>query len=177
MTVRDIIQVLETGGDAAMEKILTQPARVVTDFDEYLHRLIGDLRDTMWRHEICVGLAAPQVGEDLRVAVVNWERGSRDDDLILINPIVMNTSGKKDLKRESCMSLWGLTGDVERRDKVSIRYADESGQQKSASFEGFGARAVQHEIDHLDGVLYRRRLKAEAELRPIDIFEKDTWRA
>jgi peptide deformylase len=176
MAVREIIQVTVTGGDDTTERILTKVSKQVTSFDDSLLALIDDLRDTMWHHTICVGLAAPQIGHDLKVAVVNSEHETREDDLILVNPVIMNRSGKKDIKRESCMSIWGLGGEVERRDKVSVRYTDGFGEVRLVSFEGFVARAVQHEIDHLDGVLYRQHLKAGTELTVVDIFDNDTWR-
>ena len=174
--LREIIQTKDTGGTFATEEILRSHAIEVENFDDYLSAVLTDLRDTMWHHSICVGLAAPQIGVGLRIAVVNWSRNSRENDLIFVNPKILQTSGKKDVKRESCMSLWGLYGDVQRRDKINIEYADESGRVSSSAFEGFPARAVQHEIDHLDGVLYRERLKSGAELTATDLFADGTWR-
>lgn len=176
MTIREIIQVTVTGGDVATEQMLTTATKQVTNFDEVLRALVTDLRDTMWHHSICVGLAAPQIGCNVRVAVVNTSRDAREDDLVLVNPVVMNVSGKKDTKRESCMSMWGLCGDVERKDKISVRYTDEEGHAQVTTFDGFTARAVQHEIDHLEGIMYRKRLKAGAELAHTDLFDNETWR-
>lgn len=177
MSVRDIIQTPNTGGTVEDKVILETPTQQVEDFTDPLRELLIDLQDTMWHHSICRGLAAPQIGIGLRVAVVNWDRNSRDNDLILVNPKIVNTSGKKDVKRESCMSLWGLCGDVIRRDKIVVQYRDHFGKDHESAFEGFPARAIQHEVDHLDGVLYSKRLKSGGELAPTDLFDGESWRA
>lgn len=100
---------------------------------------------------LCVGLAANQIGQNLRIAVV--ERPDKEP-LVLLNPTIVSASGKKDKKRESCMSVWGLTAEVERRTKVRVAYQDLDLAPHEETFEGFLARVVQHEIDHLVGVLY-----------------------
>lgn len=124
MSVRRIVQaeILSSGVDKGA---LGEPSKTVIDFDESLCELVADLQDTMWAYPFCVGLAAPQIGVNLRVAVINPTRESRDDDLVLVNPTVLSMAGKKDRKYESCMSVWGYQGTVERRSKVgraSIRH-------------------------------------------------------
>lgn len=177
MSARTIIQLKCTGGDNMSEKMLESPSVKVVDFGPSLQALVEDLRDTMWNYDICVGLAAPQIGVPLRVAVVNWERNSRDDDLILINPHIISVTGKKDVKRESCMSVWGLCGNVERRSKVDMSYLDGSFTPQRAAFDGFGARVIQHEVDHLDGRLYPERMRAGGTLESIEIFDNLSWKA
>lgn len=168
MSQRTIVQSQQTGGTSDDEILLTSPARPVTIFDESLARIVEDLLDTMHAQPLCVGLAAPQIGVDLSVAVVA-RAGSLSADLVLINPVVLSTSGKKDVKRESCMSLWGLAGPVERRSKSSIEYYNLEGILQAASFEGFLARVVSHEIDHLSGTLFRSH--SPGDLTKTDIFD------
>jgi peptide deformylase len=174
MSERKILQVTATGGDKNSENVLTSPARFVSSIDDAIHQVIQDLRDTLWAFQVCVGLAAPQIGVDLRIAVLNWERESRDEDLVMINPELLSTSGKRDTKRESCMSVWGLQGEVERRTRALVRFLDEEGSPQEISFTGFGARVVQHEMDHLDGQLYRDRLRSGASLLKTDLFDRDS---
>ena len=164
---RDIWQVQRTGGSPEQEQLLRSRTQLATFGADDLDRLSADLLSTMSSYSICVGLASTQIGVPLRVAIV---RRSDADPLVLINPEVTATSGKKDSKRESCMSIWGLCGEVERRDKVRVRYQDRSGASVEEQFHGFESRVVQHEIDHLDGVLYDERLNTDASLESIDIF-------
>jgi peptide deformylase len=169
MTVRLLVQATLNGA-TAIGGSLTEPTRVAELDDNELHQLIEDLRDTMWHHEICVGLAAPQIGDQRRVAVVNPIRKSRDEDIVLINPTILSVSGKKDTKRESCMSVWGMQGDVERRSRVEVRFTQTDGSSATHKYEGFIARVVQHEVDHLDGVLYVARLKSGSRLAAAEHF-------
>jgi len=151
--------------------VLETPTIPVSGIDDSVLKLVEDLRDTMWSYDICVGLAAPQVGERLRVAVVNPKRESRDEDLPLINPVLISTWGAKDSKRESCMSLWGLQGEVVRRSKVKVRFTNILGEEEERVFEGFIGRVIQHEVDHLDGILYVRRLESASDLEPSAVFD------
>lgn len=134
--------------------ILSTPAKSVTNFkDDELAELIVDMIDTLQADPICVGLAAPQLGVDLRVAVVCPSRKSTDITVI-INPTSVQATGQKDLKRESCMSLPNQAGSVERRKKLRVTFSDEDGETTDAVFQGFAARVVAHEIDHLEGIMY-----------------------
>lgn len=135
--------------------------------------VIEELREAMWAYSVCVGLAAPQIGSGIRVAVANWKRQSPEDDLVLINPVVLRSSGKKDRKRESCMSLWGVTGEVERRDKIEVGFFDQLGCQRSLTLSGFPARVVLHEVSHLDGLLYDRQLAPGRRLETTGLFSVD----
>lgn len=167
MTVREIVQapnsLLAGDGFGRLSDITRE---VGHDDREELHRVVADLLDTMAFQPLCVGLAANQIDESLRVAVI--ER-TDEEPLVLVNPAIVSLTGKKDKKRESCMSVWGLTADVERRTKVTVRYLDLDLREQEDTFEGFAARVVQHEIDHLDGVLYTDR--SEAEPRETALFE------
>lgn len=169
MAKRAIIQSSKVpDGDAAFEKILRKSTDRIEEFDHKLQNVITDLTDTMnAQSPLCVGLAAPQIGESIRVAAIH-----RDDqpDLILVNPEIISQTGKKDKKRESCMSLWGVMGPVTRRDKVKIKYQDENGEHHEAEFTGFFGRVVQHEVDHLNGVLYCDLV--DGELMSTEIFNE-----
>lgn len=154
MAVRNIEQSKMTSSHGKLGRLLN--SRVVpVDLGnrERAVTLIRDLLDTMSAQKLCIGLAANQIGEDLAVAVISFP-GLDEEPLVLINPRVISATGKKDRKRESCMSVWGRTGEVERRTKVLVGYQDENLEPHEREFEGFVARIVEHEIDHLEGVLY-----------------------
>jgi peptide deformylase len=134
-------------------KILREVAVSVDDANlEAALKVATDLSDTMLAQSLSVGLAANQIGSSLSVAVIRLPDTVKP--LVLINPVVISTSGKKDRKRESCMSVWGQTGEVERRDKISITFLNSQLESQAAQYSGFTARIIQHEIDHLNGVLY-----------------------
>ncbi|MDQ5943417.1 MAG: peptide deformylase [Patescibacteria group bacterium] len=128
-------------------------------FDESLTHLVEDLIETMKSDIICIGLAAPQVGISLQVAVVCPDRDFSNVK-VLINPTNITESGKKDIKRESCMSLPDLGGNVERRKRLSVDVRTLAGETATLQFEGFEARAVAHELDHLSGTMYSDKADA-----------------
>lgn len=147
------------------EKVLHQPSTPITEFNDKLTNLINDLINTMKSDIICVGLSAPQIGINQQVAVICPSRNF-DNAQIIINPTNIIESGKKDRKRESCMSLPDLCGNVDRRQHLTFNNQTVTGETISLSFDSFEARAVMHEIDHLNGILYSDKLKGE--LTPID---------
>lgn len=152
MTARSILQadeslIHESGSVALRESAVRVDASNVVE----ARRVADDLLETMASQPLCVGLAANQIGERLQIAVI---QRPDDEPLVLLNPTIVSTSGKKDKKRESCMSVWGLTAEVERRTKATVAYEDLDLRAHEATFEGFTSRVVQHEIDHLNGVLY-----------------------
>ncbi len=101
------------------------------------------------RAEDGAGLAAPQVGLDIRVVVVDVEEGFYE----LVNPVIVSQKGEQN-GPEGCLSVKGKQGDVVRPEKVKIEYRDRFGRKHKLTAEGFFARAVCHELDHLDGILY-----------------------
>lgn len=151
---------------------LRKVASSVAQFDSNTQQIITDIIDTMFAHKIAIGLAAPQLGIDLQIAAVNLTRDPADT-LVLCNPVVVSTSGKKDKKRESCMSIPGYAGAVERREKISITYQNPRGEVLTLNASGFLARAIAHEIDHLQGALYIDRMSSAERLQKTDLFEKD----
>lgn len=130
------------------DEILTKKCREVTEFDQKLHLLLDDMAETL-DHANGAGLAAPQVGVLKRVAIV-----LSDDGIIeLVNPIIVYKSGKQ-VSPEGCLSIPGVTGDVERPKKVIVRAKDRYGKEFEVTGEDFLAKAFCHEIDHLDGILF-----------------------
>lgn len=104
-----------------------------------------------------VGLAAPQVGYNKRLVVVSLLRDREDEDfktVIMINPEILDHSEEKDLDIEGCLSVPGEQGKVARWHMIKLQYLDEKGKEKKLILEGLSARIVQHEIDHLDGILF-----------------------
>lgn len=133
-------------------------------------KIAADLKDTMRNFDFCVGLAANQINSPLAVCVVKIV--DEDSSLVMVNPRVIQLSGKKDKKRESCMSVWGWAGEVERRANVEVEYCDLELQIHSSRFSGYQARIVQHEIDHLEGRLYTDRLSSQ--MVPAPFFDSRT---
>lgn len=137
---------------------LRQPARPVTAVTPEVSTLITDMIDTMHAAP-GIGLAAPQVGEAVRVVVLDLSVGARPDDLlVLINPEWVSREGMQ-LEEESCLSLPGLSATVARPARVVVRGQNRDGQPIEVAGDGLLARALQHEIDHLDGLLFIDRLR------------------
>ena len=171
MAIKQILQSTLSGGANDENTMLCQISHPVVIFDKSLSLLINDLRDTMWAYPICHGLSAPQIGVRLAVSVINFSRSHPSEDLVLINPIITNANKKTSTGKESCMSVWGLTGDVERKSRIKIEYQDIFKKNKRAAFEGFFARLVQHEIDHLNGILFTEKLVITSFLTKTDLFD------
>lgn len=131
------------------DPILKQKANAVIKFDERLRKLLDDLNETMIAAN-GVGLAAPQVAILKRVFVVNI--GTKLYEIV--NPILIEQSGWQTDPPEGCLSIPHLSGTVRRRNKIKLKYQDRTGQEQYIEAEGYLARAFQHEMDHLDGVLF-----------------------
>jgi peptide deformylase len=142
--------------------VLGAPTPVVETFDASLAALVADLLDTMRASRGCVGLAAPQIGVARRVAVIDL-RGHKKaplnhGEVVLVNPVIEGY-GPTDVGREGCMSVPDFTGDVVRATTLTLVWHDEHGALRRDEFAGFEARAVQHELDHLDGMLFLDRVR------------------
>ena len=137
--------------------VLRQRAKEVGEYDDSLRLLVADLFETMAAYQ-GVGLAANQVGVPQRVFVIDVPRedGSHDR-FAVVNPVVSERKGKQK-DEEGCLSMPGIAEDVERALEARLRGFDEHGQPIDRKVTGFLARAVQHEADHLDGVLFTDRL-------------------
>ncbi|HVL66568.1 MAG TPA: peptide deformylase [Vicinamibacterales bacterium] len=133
-------------------------AAPVERFDESLHRLLDDMAETMYSVP-GIGLAAPQIGVPLRVFVIDLSVGKRAGDLIeLVNPAFVACEGLQ-LEEEGCLSLPGFNATVVRPSRAVVRGLDRHGDEKVVEGTGLLARALQHEMDHLDGTLYVDRLR------------------
>lgn len=140
MALRNIIQI----GDPTLRKKSFE----VTDFGENTHRLLDDMKETLIKAD-GVGLAAPQVGVLRRIFIIKIE----DIYYECINPVISKQSGKQK-GNEGCLSVKGKWGEVERPNKLTLNAFDRNGKQFTVNAEGFLARAICHENDHLDGILY-----------------------
>lgn len=149
------------------DPVLRLRCRPVERFDAALAELVNDLVETCHAAP-GLGLAAPQIGVDLRVAVVDVSVGADPTALhVLVNPVVVERNGEQ-ADSEGCLSIPDLTERIERSERVLVRALDADGRPIEVAGEGLFARALCHEIDHLDGVLfidYLRGLRRELMLR------------
>jgi peptide deformylase len=130
----------------------------VTRFDDELETLIDDMIETMYAAP-GIGLAAPQVGVGLRVAVIDVSSGKRGGELLtLVNPEFVERDGMQ-LEEEGCLSVPGFNATVLRPARVVVRAQDRTGVVRTIDGTGLLARALQHELDHLDGTLFIDRLR------------------
>jgi peptide deformylase len=140
------------------DPILRVKCRPVAEIDARVKKLAADMVETMHAAP-GVGLAAPQVGVDLRLAVVDVTIGEDPSHVqVLINPQVVERSGLES-EVEGCLSLPGITDKVDRPQFVTVRAQDLEGRPIELKAEGFQARAICHEIDHLDGILFPDHLR------------------
>lgn len=140
---------------------LARPCAAVEEFGDALAALVRDLIDTMNAAPGCVGLAAPQIGVNQRVAVIDLSRHRKPIDhhglVLLVNPSIVERSNPV-TAREGCMSVPNFTGDVTRASVLTLAWSDIDGRPNRDEFSGFEARAVLHEIDHLGGLLFLDRV-------------------
>jgi peptide deformylase len=157
------------------EPVLEQPGEPVTEFNDELRKLVADMFETMYASQ-GIGLAAPQVGVSKRLTVVDLSQGKDPaQKLVLVNPEVILTEGRQ-YEEEGCLSFPEIREKVVRAAKVRIRAQDEKGKWFEMDGEELLARAFQHEIDHLDGVLFIFRmspLKRSLSLRKIRKMQRD----
>lgn len=143
-----VYKIVELGDDVLREK-----ARSVPKINPNIIKLLTNMARTMYNAK-GVGLAAPQVGISKRVIVVDTGDGLHE----LINPEIVRAEGQE-IDTEACLSIPGLVGEVARATFIEVKSIDRSGKECLLQAKGFFARALQHEIDHLDGVLFIDRAK------------------
>lgn len=136
------------------ESLLRLNARKVETFDDDLKLLVEDMAETMWDAP-GVGLAAPQIAQSVRVIVVDVTEPEDEEKkyMALINPEILDREGKQ-VDEEGCLSVPEITAQVERYKKVTVHYQMEDGTEKQLTTENRFAVVLQHEIDHLNGVLF-----------------------
>ena len=144
------------------DPILRQKSKRVSTIDGSIHKLIANMIETM--HAVPgVGLAAPQVGIPLRVIVIGLPE---QEEIVLINPQIVRKSGERVLS-EGCLSLPGYVGEIKRSVSVTIKGLDRNGKEVRIRGEELLAEVLEHEIDHLNGVLYIDHLESPDKLRKV----------
>ena len=147
----------------APDPVLRQKAKRVKFFDSSVQKLIEDMRETMHAAE-GVGLAAPQVGVPLRVVVIGLPE---QEDFALINPQIVNKIGER-MVSEGCLSIPGYVGEVKRAIAVTVKARDPDGKEIRIKGEELLAHALEHEIDHINGVLYIDHLESPDKLKKLE---------
>lgn len=153
----------------------------VTEFDTDLVSLVEALQQHLLHGPPSVGIAAPQIGRFVRVAIVDVSplfdagnkrkpKGSNHGRMVLVNPVIAMHSGEA-VGREGCLSVPDYTGNVSRAESIALQAWNEKGEQQQYDCSGFEARAVQHELDHLDGILFLDRV-----VSPREVFRRKNYR-
>ena len=146
------------------DPVLKRKARTVTQFGKTLHSLLDDMLETM-REAPGVGLAAPQIGLSDRIIVIEYYENEEAEEVeetpkkvwAVINPEVVRASEEKVMGVEGCLSIPGLVGEVERHAEVQVKGWNRHGKPMKIKARGWLARIFQHEIDHLNGILFTER--------------------
>lgn len=139
------------------DPVLKKEAEEITKDYPGLNQLIQDMFETMY-HANGVGLAAPQIGKSIRLFVVDAEPMDEDNlkgfKKVFINPEILDEYGEEWAFEEGCLSIPGVREDVFRPEKLKIHYFDENWVEHEEEFDGLGARVIQHEYDHIEGILF-----------------------
>lgn len=151
------------------DPVLRAPARRITRVDDSIRRLIGDMMESMVAAQ-GVGLAAPQIGVSLRLVVL----GMPDEEpFALINPEIVKRSGSRRLEAEGCLSVPGYRSAITRAERVTVKALDANGREvRIKAEENLLAQALEHEIDHVNGILYVDRIDSLSDLLK---FEDGMW--
>ena len=160
-----ILPILSYGNAVLKKKAL--PVNLKT---KYLKTLINNMWETMYAAQ-GVGLAAPQIGESIRLFIVDTYPFSDNEDLavdekkflkgfkrVFINPEIVSETGKECVFNEGCLSIPGIREDVKRKDTITIKFQDFNGKTIKESFSGIASRVIQHEYDHIEGILFTDKL-------------------
>jgi peptide deformylase len=156
---------------------LRQKALKVRAVDDSLRKLAADMRETVLDAP-GIGLAGPQVGVSRRLIVVHLpadyeEEGDPEVDLTLVNPEIVKSQGRQ-IGPEGCLSIPGWVGDVPRAEVVTVRAMDLTNRDVRIKARGMVARVLQHEIDHLDGILFIDRIEDKSTLRRVEDDDEET---
>jgi peptide deformylase len=157
------------------DPVLARPAEPVREFDSALRQLVAEMFESMYAAQ-GIGLAAPQIGISRRLTVIDIGfKKNPEDRLVLINPEIISREGRQ-FEEEGCLSLPDIREKVQRAAHVAVRAQNQNGESFEVTGDELLARALQHEIDHLDGVLFIdriSRLKRELALRKIRKMQKN----
>jgi peptide deformylase len=158
----------------APDPVLRQKAKRVSSIDNSIERLIDDMFETLPAVS-GLGLAAPQVGVSLRLAVIQMpgeEEGEEGEEIVLINPEIVKKSGER-LVDEGCLSIPGYRGEVKRSVSVTVKGRNRQGKEFRLKANELLAQALEHEIDHLNGILYIDHLESQDKLYRLDPEDED----
>ena len=135
------------------DPILRKVAQDITLFDDELRRTVTDMTGIMYKED-GIGLAAPQIGLSVQLIIIDASPVAEDETLrVFINPRILESSGESTVE-EGCLSIPGVREDVTRPEKIRLNYFDEFGKEYTEDFAGWPARIIQHEVDHLNGILF-----------------------
>ena len=146
------------------DPVLKQKAKRVRTIDGSIKKLIRDMIETMHSEPGRVGLAAPQIGVPLRVIVIGIPE---EEDIAIINPAIVRSRGERSIN-EGCLSVPGYFGQIKRAESVTVKGRDQDGKEIRIKAEGLLAQVLEHEIDHLNGVLYLDHLESLEQLRKVE---------
>lgn len=161
-----MIRPILTGED---NRELRQRSEEVRTVDKTIRTLIADMEETLLSTDIGIGLAAPQIGVHKRVILITLYRevpGQEDPEekiLVMINPVISQYSLETCVMEEGCLSLPDYYADVERPERIVVEFLDRKGRPQKLALSGLHAREVQHEIDHLDGILFADKVLKKKE--------------
>jgi len=139
---------------------LRKKSKKIDEITDDIKTLADDMIYTM-KHERGVGLAAPQVGELVRMVIVLWHGKIRKEPMVLINPSITKFSASQIIMEEGCLSLPGQYAEVPRSREIVLKYTDVKGKKHTLKTNKINARIIQHEIDHLDGILFIDKATSE----------------
>ena len=157
---------------------LRKKSKPVKNFDRKIQKLVTDMKDTLssQKDPEGVGLAAPQIGKNLRIFVVNYDGNQK----VVINPKILKVENKKQAKKkkeknllEGCLSLPHYYGPIKRPNFIKIKYKNELGKEVTEEFKGFMAQIIQHEVDHLNGIIFIDRVLEQKS--PLYKFSGEDW--
>jgi len=146
------------------DPVLRQKAKRVSNIDGSIKKLVRDMIETLHAEPGRVGLAAPQIGIPLRVIVIGLPE---EEDIVVINPQIVRRRGERWLN-EGCLSVPGYFGEIKRAESVTVKGRDQNGKEVRIKADGLLAQVLEHEIDHLNGILYLDYLESMDELRKIE---------
>lgn len=151
------------------DPVLRQKAKRISHIDGSIRKLIADMLETLNSDPGRVGLAAPQIGVSLRIIVIGIPE---QEDIVLINPKIARRKGERQID-EGCLSIPGYTGEISRSESVTVKGLDRNGKEVRIKADGLLAQALEHEIDHLNGMLYIDHLDDMDQLHKIEPAETE----
>ncbi len=153
MSMQELMEIYKYG-----EEVLKQKGSTIKNIDQFIVDLIEKMRTTMYGTPNAIGLAAPQIGESLMLSVIDVSMGKEENEFtILLNPFIAEEEGKE-TDSEGCLSFPNISLDINRSIKILLKGIDINGKDYEKEYSGFMARAIQHEIDHLNGILIADRV-------------------